>query len=106
MEATMNMMNRMELTDEELEMIDGAGWLNDAWKSTKKFVNENKQGLIIVGCAVAGAALCATGAGAAAGAGLLACSVSAAATAGGIAGATIGGCVVGVAVSGAVCNNH
>jgi len=96
METTMNMMNRVELTDEELELIDGAGWLDDAWNATKNFVAENKKTIISVSCMVAGAALCATGAGAAAGAGLISVGVCQAAVVAGMAGMTVAGTVAEV----------
>ena len=65
------MTDRIELNEEELLNINGGNWFTDAWDATCNWVEENK-GMVVRGaCIVGGIALCATGIGAAAGAGLI-----------------------------------
>ena len=77
-----NEMKMTALTEEELMDVNGGNWITDAWNATTRacgkawdatcdWVEENK-GMVVRGaCVVGGIALCATGIGAAAGAGLI-----------------------------------
>ena len=64
--------NRIELNENELRNVNGGNWFTDAWDDVCEWCDENTDVLIRVGCVAGGIALCATGIGAAAGAGLIA----------------------------------
>ena len=95
-----NKMNRnMELNEQELMNVNGGNWITDAWDDVCDWCDENTDVLIRVGCIAGGIALCATGIGAAAGAGLIVVeSVGAAAIVSTGVG-SIGGTVVGTLVT-------
>lgn len=95
---TKEMNNKMELNEQELMNVNGGNWFTDAWDGVCNWCEENTDVLIRVGCVAGGIALCATGIGAAAGAGLIVVeSVGAAAvvsTGVGSIGGTVVGCLV------------
>ena len=78
----LNEMKMTALTEEELMEVNGGNWITDAWNATTKacgkawdatcdWVEENK-GMVVRGaCIVGGIALCATGIGIGAAAGLI-----------------------------------
>lgn len=72
-------MENFELNDEELMDVNGGNWFTDAWNATCDWVSDNKKTLISVGCVVGGIALCATGIGVGALAGVVAVESTAAA---------------------------
>lgn len=65
-------MESFELNDEELMDVNGGNWFTDAWNATCDWVSENKRAVIGVTCIVGGIALCATGIGIGALAGVVA----------------------------------
>lgn len=100
-----NNINAMALDDEMLELVNGGSWIGDAWNSTCNWIKENKQKVVIIACTVGGAALCATGVGAAAGLGLISGSIGSGAAVGGLFG-TFGGSMTGALLADDIRNNE
>lgn len=64
--------NKVEkLNDDELGNVNGGGWLSDAWDATCDWCSEHKTQLKRLGYIAGGIALCATGIGIGAAAGLI-----------------------------------
>ena len=65
------MNNKKELNEMELMNVNGGNWFGDLWDDVCDWCDENTDVLIRIGCVAGGIALCATGIGAAAGAGII-----------------------------------
>lgn len=64
MDEMMMMVNGLDMSYEELEALGECEWIAEGWKKTENWANKNRRGLIALGFAVGGAALCAIGLGA------------------------------------------